>query len=62
MWFVTTSDDICGEESFLALDFVVAQQGKELMGACNTDPFVLNNTSWNNAGNDFNCVFEGWLQ
>ena len=62
LWFVTSSDEICGYSSFLALDFAVAQQGKELMGACDTDEFILNNSSELNAGFFFNCAFEGWLR
>jgi hypothetical protein len=41
LWFATSSDEICGYSSFLALDFAVAQQGKELMDACDTDEFIL---------------------
>jgi hypothetical protein len=62
LWFVTSSDEICDLTSFLALDFAVAQQGKELIGACDTDLFILNNTSEFNTGYYFGCAFEGWLQ
>jgi hypothetical protein len=62
LWFVTSSDEICGYASYLALDFAVAQQGKELIGACDTDEFILNNLSELNAGFFFNCSFEGFLQ
>jgi len=62
LWFVTSSDEICGFESFLALDFAVAQQGKELIGACDTAEFILSNTSEFNAGYEMACAFEGWLQ
>jgi hypothetical protein len=62
LWFVTSSDEICGSQSFLALDFAVAQQGKELMGACDTAEFILNNRSEPNTGFDINCAFEGWLK
>jgi len=62
LWFVTSSDEICGIDSFLALDFAVAQQGKELMGACDTAQYILNNHSMLNAGFDMNCAFEGWLK
>jgi hypothetical protein len=62
LWFVTSSDEICDYGSFLALDFAVAQQGKELIGACDTDEFILNNSSEFNAGFYLNCAFEGFLQ
>ncbi|HTY56551.1 MAG TPA: hypothetical protein VMB26_15185 [Candidatus Binataceae bacterium] len=62
LWFVTSSDEICGAESFLALDFAVAQQGKELIGACDTSEYILDNRSEPNAGYEVNCAFEGWLQ
>src|SRR5271155_5799970 len=62
LWIATSSDDICDVSSFLALDFAVAQQGKELMGACDTDPKILNNTSEINTGFSIGCAFEGWLQ
>jgi hypothetical protein len=61
LWFVTSSDEICGLSSFLALDFAVAQQGKEIIGACDTNRFILNNESEFNAG-FVSCAFEGWLQ
>lgn len=47
--FTVSSDDVCDITSTVYLDFAVAQQGNELMGAC--DSF-----------NDFNCAFEGWHQ
>src|SRR5580704_4238073 len=59
LWFVTSSDEICDLTSFLALDFAVAQQGNELIGACDTDEFILNNHSEFNAGFDMACAFEG---
>ena len=62
LWFVTSSDEICGFDSFLALDFAVAQSGKEILGACDTSEFILDNTSEFNAGFDMACSFEGWLQ
>jgi len=62
LWFVVSSDEICGNESYLALDFAVAQSGKEIMGACDTAEYILNDTSEYNAGYDINCAFEGWLQ
>lgn len=62
LWFVVSSDEICGIDSFLALDFAVAQQGKEIMGACDTAQYVLNNHSMLNAGYALNCAFEGWLK
>ena len=62
LWFVTSSDEICDIDSYLALDFAVAQQGKELIGACDTDEFILNNESERNAGNVLPCAFEGFLQ
>ena len=62
LWFVTSSDEICDMSSFLALDFAVAQQGRELIGACDTDEWILNNTSEFNAGYEMPCAFEGFLQ
>jgi len=62
LWFVVSSDEICDFGSFLALDFAVAQQGKEIMGACDTAEWILNNTSEYNAGFEMACAFEGWLQ
>ncbi|HTY54287.1 MAG TPA: hypothetical protein VMB26_03750 [Candidatus Binataceae bacterium] len=61
LWFVTSSDEICDIASYMAFDFAVAQQGQEIMGACDTGPFILNNTSEENAG-IMGCAFEGWLQ
>ena len=40
LWISTSSDQICGTGSFLALDFAVAQQGKELIGACDNAEFI----------------------
>jgi len=62
LWFVTSSDEICDISSFLALDFAAAQQGRELIGACDTDEWILNNTSESNAGFFMPCAFEGFLQ
>jgi len=62
LWFVTSSDKICGISSYLALDFAAAQQGQELIGACDTAEYILNNTSEFNAGFYMPCAFEGWLQ
>src|SRR5580704_4758285 len=62
LWFVTSSDEICDISSFLALDFAVAQQGNELIGACDTDEFILNNEAEFNAGFFLPCAFEGFLQ
>jgi len=62
LWISTSSDEICGAGNFLALDFAVAQQGKELIGACDTAEFILNNPSEFNAGFVLGCAFEGWLQ
>jgi len=62
LWFVTSSDEICDISSYLALDFAVAQQGSELIGACDTSAFILNNTNEANAGFDMACAFEGFLQ
>ena len=62
LWFATSSDEICDISSFLALDFAAAQQGKELIGACDTDEFILNNSSEFNAGYILPCAFEGFLQ
>jgi len=61
LWFVTSSDEICDVASYMALDFAVAQQGKELIGSCDTAEFILNNPSELNAG-AIGCAFEGWLQ
>ena len=61
LWIVTSSDEICDFASYMAFDFAVAQQGQELMGACDTAEFILNNTSEPNAG-ALGCAFEGWLQ
>jgi hypothetical protein len=61
MWFSTSSDEICGLESSLALDFGVAQSGKELLGSCNVAPFIQDNDSIANAGFFMPCSFEGWL-
>ncbi|HTY56016.1 MAG TPA: hypothetical protein VMB26_12485 [Candidatus Binataceae bacterium] len=61
LWFVTSSDEICDVASYMAFDFAVAQQGKELIGACDTDLFILNNDTEINAG-AIGCAFEGWLQ
>jgi len=62
LWFVTSSDRICGISNYLALDFAAAQQGKELIGACDTDEWILNNTAEFNAGEFLPCAFEGFLQ
>ena len=62
LWFVTSSDEICDLGSYLALDFAVAQQGKELIGACDTAEDILNNKSEFNAGFEMSCAFEGFLQ
>ena len=62
LWFTTSSDEICGEESSLALDFAVANGGSEIVGACDPGEYILNNTSLYNAGYYFSCAFEGYLQ
>jgi len=62
LWFVTSSDEICDLSSYLALDFAVAQQGRELIGACDTAENILNNSSEDNAGFFMPCAFEGFLQ
>ena len=62
LWIVTSSDEICGISSYLALDFAAAQQGKELIGACDTAEFILNNESEHNTGFLLPCAFEGFLQ
>jgi len=62
LWFVTSSDEICDIDSYLALDFAVAQQGKEIIGACDTAQYILSDHSKSNAGFDLACAFEGWLQ
>lgn len=61
LWFETVGDNICGISNFLALDFAIAQKGKEIMGACDTAEFVLNNPSDPNTGFSLGCAFEGWL-
>ena len=62
LWFTTSSDEICGEESSLALDFAVANGGSEIIGACDPGEYILNNTSLLNAGYDFGCAFEGYIE
>jgi len=62
LWLETSSDPICGVESAVAIDFAVAQQGKEILGACDTAEFILNNTSLRNAGFFDACSVEGFLQ
>jgi len=47
--FTTSSDEVCDMTSTVIWDFAVAQQGNELVGACD-------NT------NQFGCAFEGWKQ
>jgi len=61
LWFTTSSDEICGEESSLALDFAVANGGQEIIGACDPSEVILN-TSLANAGFDFSCSFEGYQE
>jgi len=61
LWFVTSSDEICDVASYMALDFAVAQDGKEIVGTCDTAKYILNDTSEPNAG-VIGCAFEGWLQ
>jgi len=62
LWIETSSDEICGISSLMAFDFAVAQQGKELIGACDPAEFILNNESLSNAGYGIPCAFEGFLQ
>ena len=62
MWFTTSSDPICGEESSVALNFAVADGGEEIIGACDPGEYILNNTSLYNAGYYDACSFEGYLQ
>jgi len=63
LWFTTSSDEICDEESSLALDFAVANGGNEIIGTCDPGDYILDNTSLDNAGTDLDsCVFEGWSQ
>jgi len=62
LWFVTSSSPVCGEEYYLALDFAVAQAGNEMVGACDTAEYILNNTAHANAGYSMPCAFEGYLQ
>lgn len=49
LFFETSSEEVCDLTSTVYLDFAAAQQGSELIGAC--DSF-----------NKFDCAFEGWLQ
>ena len=60
LWFTTSSSEICGKESSLALDFAAALGGEEIIGACDTSTYILDNTSLLNAGADFGCAFEGY--
>jgi len=62
LWFETSSDLICGIESGVAIDFAVAQQGQEILAACDPGEFILNNTSMPNAGFFDACSVEGFLQ
>jgi len=62
LWFTTSGDKICGQQRSLALDFAVAQQGNEIMGACDTARYILDNKSVANTGFLFNCAFDGYLQ
>ena len=47
--FTVSSDDVCDVTSTVILDFAVAQQGTELIGACDGFSGLL-------------CSFEGWKQ
>jgi len=49
--FTVSSDEVCGATSTVVLDFAVAQQGNEIIGAC--DP---------SSKGAFACSFEGWKQ
>ena len=64
LWFTTSSDEICDSESSLALDFAVADGGKEIIGTCDPGEYILDNTPLFNAGYEQleSCVFEGYLQ
>jgi len=63
LWFTTSSDLICDEESSLALDFAVANGGNEIIGTCDPGEYILDNTSLANAGHYIDtCAFEGYLQ
>jgi len=62
MWFESSSDLICGEESGVAIDFAVAKGGLEIIGACDPGEYILNNTSKYNAGYYDACAVEGFLQ
>jgi len=63
LWFTTDSNEICDEESSLALDFAVADGAKEIIGTCDPGEYILDNTSLSNAGYDIaSCAFEGYLQ
>ena len=62
LWFTTSSDLICGLESSIAFDFGVALQGSEMIGACNSGEFVLNDTALPNVGAEMSCSFEGFME
>jgi hypothetical protein len=62
LWFESSSDEICGEESYAAIDFAVAKGGQEIIGACDPGEYILNNTSEYNAGYYDACAVEGFLQ
>jgi len=62
LWFLTSSDEICGVESAVAIDFAVAQQGNEILGACDTAEFILGQGNLANAGFFDACSIEGFKQ
>ncbi len=62
MWFTTSSDEICGTQSAVAVDFAVADDGDEIIGACDPAEYIVGSSSLLNAGYDTACAFEGWLQ
>ena len=61
LWITTNSQEICGTESSVAIDFAVAAGGNEIVGACDPAEYIVN-TSLANAGYDTACTFEGWKQ
>ena len=62
MWFTTSSQEICGQEFSLALNFALANGGSEIIGACDPSEYIAGNTSLYNAGYYFSCAFEGYLR
>jgi hypothetical protein len=46
----------------VAIDFAVAQQGNEILGACDTAEFILGEGNLANAGFFDACSIEGFAQ